>query len=82
MDNRIEISKGFEEDEVAMREAFVNLTDEERFIVACELSEIMIRIQYENGVLKEDNNFKLTNEKDYQDVYELKKIREGKHTKS
>ncbi len=58
----IEISDGFNEDDAAMRKAFIELSDEERFRVACELSEIMVRIQYENGVLPEDNNFKLTND--------------------
>ena len=60
----IEISDGFNEDDAAMRKAFIELSDEERFRVACELSEIMVRIQYENGVLPEDSNFKLTNDHD------------------
>ncbi len=59
---KIEISKGFKEDEASMQEAFLKLSDEERFIVACDLSEIMIRIQYENGVLPKNTNFTMTNE--------------------
>jgi hypothetical protein len=62
LDKKIEISKGFKEDESSVQEAFLRLSDEERFIVACNLSEIMIRIQYENGVLPEDTNFTITNE--------------------
>jgi hypothetical protein len=33
---------------------------DERFRVACELSEMMLQIQYENEVLPEDENFTLT----------------------
>lgn len=62
MANKIELSNGFREDEAAMRQAFIDLSDEERFQIACELSEIMVRIQYDNGILPEDNNFKLTND--------------------
>jgi len=60
MKKRIEISKGFEEEERKERETFLKLNDEERFIRACEISEIMLLIQYENGVLPEDDNFTLT----------------------
>ena len=60
MKKRIEISIGFEEEERKEREAFLKLTDEERFIRTCEISEIMLQIQYENGVLPGDDNFILT----------------------
>lgn len=59
MRKRIEISKGFEEDRLLDEEAFLKLSDEERFIVVCELSELMLHIQYENDVLPKDNNFSL-----------------------
>jgi len=62
LEKEIEISTGFSEDESAMREAFRRLSDEERFFITCQLSEIMVRIQYENGVLPEETNFTLTNE--------------------
>ena len=47
----------FEEEKRLEEEAFLKLSDDERFRVTCELSEIMLQIQYENGVLPEDNNF-------------------------
>ncbi len=59
MKKRIEISKGFEEEKRLEEEAFLKLSDDERFRVTCELSEMMLQIQYENGVLPEDNNFTL-----------------------
>ncbi len=55
----IETGKTLEEQEKSMQEAFLKLSDEERFILACEVSEIMIRIQYENGVWKEPEHFVL-----------------------
>ena len=57
MKNRIEISKDFEEEKRLEEEAFLKLSDDERFRVTCELSEIMLQIQYENGVLPKDENF-------------------------
>lgn len=51
MKKRIEISKGFEKDQQIDEKAFLKLNDDERFRVVCEFSEIMLRIQYENGVL-------------------------------
>ena len=60
MKKRIEISKGFEEEKRLEEEAFLKLSDDERFRVTCELSEIMLQIQYENGVLPKDENFTLT----------------------
>lgn len=60
MKKRIEISKGFDEEKRMEEEAFLKLNDDERFRVACELSEIMLQIQYENEVLPIDKNFTLT----------------------
>ncbi len=60
MKKRIEISKGFEEEKLLEEEVFLKLSDDERFRVACELSEMMLQIQYENEVLPEDENFTLT----------------------
>lgn len=57
MKNRIEKSKGFEEEKRLEEEAFLKLNDDERFRVCCELSELMLQIQFENGVLPEDDNF-------------------------
>ena len=57
MKKHIEISKGFKEDQQIDEDAFLKLNDDERFRVVCELSEIMLRIQYENGVLSKDDNF-------------------------
>jgi len=57
--NKIEISKGFEEEKRKEEDAFLQLSDEERFIKCCEISEIMLRMQYENGVLPKDDNFTL-----------------------
>jgi hypothetical protein len=59
MRKQIEISRGFEEEKRLDEEAFLKLSDEDRFRVICELSEIMLHIQYENGVLLKDNNFSL-----------------------
>ena len=60
MKKRIEISKGFDEEKRLEEDAFLKLSDDERFRVTCELSEIMLRIQFENGVLPNDENFTLT----------------------
>ncbi|MBC8489876.1 MAG: hypothetical protein H8D45_27995 [Bacteroidetes bacterium] len=60
MKKRIEKSKGFDEEKRLEEDAFLKLSDDERFRVACELSEIMLQIQYENGVLPKDVNFTLT----------------------
>ena len=57
MKNRIEISKSFEEDKRMDEEAFLKLSDDERFQYTCEVSEIMLRIQFENGVLPKDDNY-------------------------
>lgn len=57
MKKHIEISKGFEKDQQIDEKTFLKLNDDERFRVVCELSEIMLRIQYENGVLPKDDNF-------------------------
>ena len=57
MKKRIEKSKGFEEEKRLEEKAFLKLSDDERFRVACEISEMMLQIQYENGVLPEDENF-------------------------
>jgi len=63
MKKRIEISKHrsilqcFEEEKRLEEEAFLKLSDDERFRVTCELSEMMLQIQYENGVLPKDENF-------------------------
>ena len=61
---KIEISKGFEEEKRKEEEAFLKLSFEERFIKVCEISEIMLRMQYENGVLPKDENFTLRRKKD------------------
>ena len=60
MGKRIEKSKGFEEEQRISEEAFMKLNSEERTKLCCEISEIMIRIQHENGVLPKDSNFILT----------------------
>ena len=60
MGKRIEKSKGFEEEQRISEEAFIKLNSEERTKLCCEISEIMIRMQYENGVLPKDSNFILT----------------------
>ena len=60
MKKRIEISKGFDEEKRLEEEAFLKLSDDERFRVTCELSEMMLQIQFENGVLPKDENFTLT----------------------
>jgi len=60
MKKRIEKSKGFEEEQRISEEAFLKLNSDERTKLCCEISEIMIRIQYENGILPKDNNFTLT----------------------
>lgn len=60
MEKRIEKSKGFEEEQRISEEAFLKLNSEERTKLCCEISEVMIRMQYENGVLPKDNNFILT----------------------
>jgi len=60
MKKRIEKSKGFEEEQRISEEAFLKLSSDERTKLCCEISEIMIRIQYENGMLPKDNNFTLT----------------------
>ena len=60
MKKHIEKSKGFEEEQRLSEEAFLKLSDNERSKVCCEISEIMLRIQFENGVLPVDNNFTLT----------------------
>ncbi|MCF8405195.1 MAG: hypothetical protein K9H58_14720 [Bacteroidales bacterium] len=60
MKKRIEISKGFEEEQAITEKAFLKLNSDERTKLCCEISEIMIRIQYENGMLPEDANFTLT----------------------
>ncbi len=57
MKKRIEISKGFEEEKRLEEDAFLKLSDNERFRITCELSEMMLQIQYENGVLPKDENF-------------------------
>lgn len=57
MANSIEISKGFKKEKRKEEAAFLKLNDDERFRIVCEMSEIMIRIQYENGVLPKDKNF-------------------------
>jgi hypothetical protein len=46
MKKKTEISEGFEREEQKEREAFLKLSDEERFIRTCEISEIMLQIQY------------------------------------
>lgn len=60
MEKRIEKSKGFEEEQRISEEAFLKLNSSERTKLCCEISEMMICMQYENGVLPEDNNFILT----------------------
>ncbi len=57
MKKLIEKSKGFEEDKHIDEKTFLKLSDDGRFRVVCELSEIMLRIQYENRVLPDDDNF-------------------------
>ena len=57
MGNRIEKSRGFDEEKRLGEIAFLKLNDDERFRLTCELSEIMLQIQFENGVLPRDENF-------------------------
>lgn len=57
MKKHIEISKGFEKNHQVDEDAFLKLSDDSRFRVICELSEIMLSIQHENGVLPKDDNF-------------------------
>ena len=57
MKSHIETSKGFEEEKRLEEEAFLRLNDSKRFRVSCELSEIMLQIQFENGILPEDINY-------------------------
>ncbi len=59
MEKRIEKSKGFAEEQQLSEEAFLKLDTNERTKLCCEISELMLRIQYENGVLPKDNNFTL-----------------------
>ena len=59
MQNHIEISKGVEEKKRKEEITFLMLNDDERFKLAVEISEIMLRIQFENNVLPLDENFTL-----------------------
>jgi hypothetical protein len=62
MKKRIVLSEGKEDAKRKEEQAFLKLTDDQRFRIACELSEIALRIQFENGVLPKDNNFTLIRE--------------------
>ena len=57
MKNWIEKSKGFEKEKRLEEEFFLKHNDDERFRLTCEISESMLRIQYDNGVLPEDKNY-------------------------
>jgi len=57
MENRIEKSKGFDEEKLLEEKAFLKLNDDERFRLTCEISEIMLQIQFKNSVLPKDKNF-------------------------
>ena len=57
MEKRIEKSKGFAKEQQLSEEAFLKLDTNERTKLCFEISELMLRIQYENGVLPKDNNF-------------------------
>ncbi len=59
MENHIEILSGTKDEKRAEEEAFLLLSDDEKFRIASELSEIMLHIQWENGVLPNDKNFTL-----------------------
>jgi hypothetical protein len=60
MKKRIEKSKGFEEEQRISEEAFFKLNSDERTKLCCEISDIMIRMQFENDLLPKDDNFILT----------------------
>lgn len=60
MEKRIEKSNSFMNEQQISEEAFLKLNSDKRTKLCCVISEMMIRMQYENGVLPGDNNFTLT----------------------
>jgi hypothetical protein len=62
MKKQIVISEEKAEAKKKEEKIFLSLTDDERFRIACELSEMALRIQFENGVLPKDDNFTLIRE--------------------
>jgi hypothetical protein len=60
MPRRITKLEGFRREKQKEKDAFYKLSEYDRVNLACEISEILLRIQYENGVLPKDNNFTLT----------------------
>jgi hypothetical protein len=60
MKRTIQKAGSFEEEKRKERHLFSLISDEERFKLACELSEMMVKMQYENSTLPEESNFTLT----------------------
>ena len=54
MENRIENSCGFDEENRLEGKVLLKLNDNERFRLTCEISKRLLQIQFENGVLPHD----------------------------
>jgi len=59
MRRTITTSGSFEEEERKQQEAFYHLPDNKKVEVAFEISQILLSIQSENGILPKDDNFTL-----------------------
>lgn len=60
MPRKITRSDSFHKEKEKELLTFYKLPENERINLVCELSEVLLNIQYENGILPEDENLTLT----------------------